>query len=269
MACPSRPTSCWEKPSGSARGHLQLQPDQVQGRPAAPGRALGRAGHHDDGLGDRVLDLQPGVHLEEVRLAGAPVGVRVEQELDGAGVHVAHVPGERDGRLGDHAAYVVADGRGGCLLQHLLVPALGGAVALVQVHDVAVGVGEDLHLDVAPVLDVPLDQQGVVAERGERLALGRGHRLGELGLGAHDAHALAATAGRGLDQHRERHLAEAVGAVARDGPAGHHGDTGLDGDLAGGVLAAHPVHHLADGPTNVSPASSTARAKAARSERKP
>ena len=30
-----------------------------------------RAGHHDDRLGDRVLDLQAGVHLEEVDLAGS------------------------------------------------------------------------------------------------------------------------------------------------------------------------------------------------------
>ena len=33
-----------------------------------------------DGLGDRVLDLEPGVHLQEVGL----VGLGVEQELDGA-----------------------------------------------------------------------------------------------------------------------------------------------------------------------------------------
>ena len=39
------------------------------------------AGHH---LGDRMLDLQARVHLEEVERA-----VVVEQELDGAGVGVA------------------------------------------------------------------------------------------------------------------------------------------------------------------------------------
>jgi len=32
-----------------------------------------------------------------------------------------------------------------------------------------VRVGEDLHLDVAAVLDVPLEQHGVVAERREHL----------------------------------------------------------------------------------------------------
>ncbi len=39
------------------------------------------AGHH---LGDRMLDLQPRVHLEEIEAA-----VLVEQELDRAGVGVA------------------------------------------------------------------------------------------------------------------------------------------------------------------------------------
>ena len=43
--------------------------------------------------------------------------------------------------------------------------ALGGAVALEEVHDVAVAVAEHLDLDVPAVLDVLLDQHGVVAER--------------------------------------------------------------------------------------------------------
>src|SRR5450759_1201605 len=47
-----------------------------------------------DGLGDRVLDLHPRVHLHEVE----PV-VRVEQELDGAGVDVAHGADRLERRL--------------------------------------------------------------------------------------------------------------------------------------------------------------------------
>ena len=51
--------------------------------------------------------------------------------------------------------------------------ALRRAVALEEVHDVAVGVGEDLHLDVAAALDVLLDQHGVVAERARAPRAGR------------------------------------------------------------------------------------------------
>ena len=50
-----------------ARGDAQLQLDEVEA---------------DDHLGDRVLDLQAGVHLEEEELAV------LEEELDGAGVDV-------------------------------------------------------------------------------------------------------------------------------------------------------------------------------------
>ena len=69
-----------------AGGDAQLRLDQVD------------AG---DGFGDRMLDLDAGVHLDEVELA-----VFVHQELDGAGVLVADV--------GEAAAQGAAD-----LLAHL------------------------------------------------------------------------------------------------------------------------------------------------------
>ena len=123
------------------------------------------------------------------------------------------------------------------------MPALGRAVALEEVHDVAVGVPHDLHLDVAAGLDVLLHQDGVVAERRARLALGGGEALGVDGGAAHDTHALAAAAGRGLDQHGVgeggRVVVEVVGR--------HDRHPGGDRDLAGGVLAAHRVHHLGAG----------------------
>ena len=190
----------------------------------------------DDLLGDRVLDLEAGVHLEEVELAGRVV----EQELDGAGVGVAALLGQRDGRRRDRRALLLADRRGGRLLQHLLVPALGGAVALEEVQHGAVGVAHDLHLDVAAGLDVLLDQDRVVAERRPRLALRRGEGLVVVAGAPHDAHPLAAAAGGGLDQHRvgEGRRVVVEGVRRHDRHAGRHRD------LAGGVLAAHRVHHV-------------------------
>ena len=94
---------------------------------------------------------------------------------------------------------LVADGRGGLhrhraermarlvgksgrrrLLDHLLMPALHRAVALEEMHDIAVPVGEDLHLDVARRLDVALKQHLVVAEGGKRLALRARQRVVEV-----------------------------------------------------------------------------------------
>ncbi len=102
------------------------------------------------------------------------------------------------------------------------------------------GVGQDLHLDVPPGLDVLLDEQSVVPEGVARLARGRRGRRGVLVGGADDAHPLAAAPGRRLDQHRE-------GEGRRVGVHGvrrHHRDAGRHRDLAGVVLAAHPLHHL-------------------------
>ena len=81
--------------------------------------------------------------------------------------------------------------------------ALDGAVALEEVQATAVRVGEDLDLDVARPRQVLLDQHVIVGERGLGLALGAGQRLGEFGHILDHAHALAAAAGRRLDQHRK------------------------------------------------------------------
>ena len=79
-------------------------------------------------LGDGVLDLEAGVHLEEPELA-----VLVE-ELDGAGVVVAARLGDLDGRLAHGLAGLGGEGRRRALLDQLLVAALGRAVALADPH---------------------------------------------------------------------------------------------------------------------------------------
>ena len=105
---------------------------------------------------------------------------RIDDELDGAGADVADRAAERDRGLAHRgAARVVERGRRR-LLDDLLVAALDRALALPQVHDVAVRVAEDLDLDVARPLDVALEQQRVVAERDSRLAARALDRLGEL-----------------------------------------------------------------------------------------
>ena len=88
------------------------------------------------------------------------------------------------------------------LLEHLLVAALHAAVALEQVHGVAVCVGEHLQLDVAGLLQVPLDEDAVVAEACDGFALAGVHAVAEAVGGSDDAHALAAAAQHCLDHHR-------------------------------------------------------------------
>ena len=148
-----------------------------------------------DLLGHGVLDLDPRVHLDEVVVA-----LGAEQELHGAGVAVADL-GREPHRVGAHplADVGVEVGRRGDL-DDLLVPPLDRAVALEEVDHVALGVGEDLHLDVPRVDHGLLDEDGRVAERALGLAHAGVDRVLEVLLLVHLAHAASATAGDGLDE---------------------------------------------------------------------
>ena len=153
-----------------------------------------------DGLGHRVLDLQAGVHLEEV-----PGAVGAEQELDRAG---ARVPG-RARRARRPAAPSAA--------RSSASTAGEGASSRIfwwrrwseqsrsprWTHG-AVGVGEDLHLDVAGAVDQPLEVDAAVAERGARPPAGPPRcASGERRRRAHGAHAAPAAARGGLHEQRE------------------------------------------------------------------
>ena len=82
------------------------------------------------------------------------------------------------------------------------------AFAFVEVDHLAVRIAEDLDLDVPRLLDVAFEQHAITAEGVARLALAAFEVRQEFGAGAHDAHALAAAAMRGLDHQR---IADRVG----------------------------------------------------------
>ena len=153
-----------------------------------------------------MLDLQPRVHLDEVELA-VPV-----QELEGPRAAVADLAARRDASRPHRLAHLRVDTGSRRFLEHLLVPALHRAVALAEMHDVAVGVGEDLELDVPRFFKIFLDVDGIVAERRAGLGAGERHRVEQRRLRMDDAHpAPAATAGR-LHDHR---IADVAGNAQR------------------------------------------------------
>ena len=121
-------------------------------------------------LGDRVLDLEPGVDLEE----GEQPLVGLVEELDGAGVLVPGGGGQPHGGGTEIAILLGGERRAVRLLDHLLVAALEAAVADAHRPHRAVGVADDLHLDVAGAGDDTFDEHGRIAER--LLALGAGAR---------------------------------------------------------------------------------------------
>ena len=113
------------------------------------------------------------ISMNQMRSARRPVR-GVGDELDRAGAFVADRLGGAHGRGADRLARGRVHARRGRLLDHLLVAALQRAVALEQVDDVAVGVAEHLHLDVARAGDVLLQQHPIVAEGRRGLAPRRG-----------------------------------------------------------------------------------------------
>ena len=158
-----------------------------------------------DELGDRVLDLDAAVQLEEVEVAA------VEHELGRAGARVADRAREAHGRIAHRRAEQRIERRRRRFLEHLLVPPLDRALALAERDHVAVRVAEQLDLDVPRPLDVALCEHAVVAERRLRLAPRRLERVRQLVVRAHDAHAAPAAAGRRLEEQREPELLRLAG----------------------------------------------------------
>ena len=150
---------------------------------------------------------------------------------------------------------------------------LDRAVALAEVDDVPVVVGEDLHLDMTRIVEIPLDVHRRVGE--VRLTFPpRGLvRSLDLVLGARDLETLAATPRGRLDRDRIADLP----AVARTC------STSVAGSVAPGMIGTpaacmrsraaifDPIASIASGggPIQTSPASPTCRAKAAFSARNP
>ena len=97
----------------------------------------------------------------------------VDEALDRSRADVADRPGGGDGHRAHALAERIVDGRGRSLLDHLLVAALEGAVALPEVDDRAVAIGQHLDLDVPRIVDVALDVDRAVGEVRLSLALGR------------------------------------------------------------------------------------------------
>ncbi len=196
-----------------------------------------------DLLADRVLDLEPRVHLHEVEGLVAP-----EQALDRARVAVARRAHGTERGVVERAPRLLAEERRGRLLEQLLVPALDAALALADDQRAARTVAHHLHLDVVRVDDDLLQVQPAVAER--RLGLGRGRRVGRLELRrlGDRAHAAPAAARGRLEQHRIADLAGDPAGLVHAGQAalgaGHERHAGrAHGALGEGLVAQH-LHRL-------------------------
>mmetsp|Transcript_41879 Transcript_41879/g.72734 ORF Transcript_41879/g.72734 Transcript_41879/m.72734 type:complete len:797 (+) Transcript_41879:128-2518(+) len=199
-----------------------------------------------DQLGDGVLHLQSGVHLQEVKVL-----LGVGKHLHGTGGAVVGGLAQQDGLLLHQTAGGRGQQAGRRLLHHLLVAALHRALSLGKSHDIAEGIGDDLDLDVVGVLDESLDQHAVIAEGALGLGLTQSKALSGLLVVVRHTHALASTASRSLQHHRVAHLVgkgdrmvlvSDLALVAGDDEA-----SGVLGDLLGRQLVTHSMHGATGG----------------------
>ena len=192
--------------SSTTQGQPVLRdPDLLQGLPGGDAQ-LGRDQIDvGDLLGHRVLDLDARIHLDEHMLTGTLTG-GVHQELHGSGILITHLLGELHRipvqRLPDGIIQV----RGRSDLHDLLMTTLQGAVALEQVHHIALPIGQDLDLDVARPQHRLLQEHRRITEG--RLSLPHCRREGLLQRRGHfdPSHATPASPGHGLDEDREADL---------------------------------------------------------------
>src|SRR5450755_3539344 len=164
-----------------------------------------------------MLDLDPGVHLDEEQLAA----VGIDEELDCAGAAVANRLAQGDRCLAQAAPSLRRQPRGGRLLTDLLASALERALALEEVN-AAITVSQHLNLDVPCGRDVALDIEPSVVERGRGLARGEAEARSQARLVHGDPDAAPSPASRrfqsdgiaNLARHADRSLDVVDGAVA-------------------------------------------------------
>ena len=221
-----------------------------------------------DHLGDRVLDLHPGVDLEERELAA----IEIDEELDRPRPAVVEPAAECDCGVGESFAEIVGHGGGRCLLDELLEAALRRAVPVAEVDDVAVLIAEQLHLDVPGVLDVPLHVHAPVPERGLGLARCRREPRREFARTVDADHPASAAPGGGLEEDR---VTDVAGDRQRGGGAATASEPAPIGTPAARATrrasTLSPPRRIvsAVGPTKIRPWASHASASSARSDRKP
>lgn len=223
------------------------------------------AGHD---LSDWVLNLHTGVDLEE-----GDGAVLRDYVLHGSSAGVTHLGADGAGALVDAGALFVAKCWGRGFFDELLEAALRGTIAGAKHGDVAVGIGEDLRLDVARVGQ-------------ELLHVALGAAEGLLGLAScrvegrlnvfqvfHDLQTASAATISCLDGNRQTVLfSEGAGllpVVDGVGGARSQGAPTSSATRRAAILSPSSSMDSGVGPIQVRPALATARAKSAFSERKP
>ena len=190
-----------------------------------------------DQLGDRVLDLEARVHLQEVEAARRAV----EQELERAGADVADRRAPRAPRPRPSRARISSSMRRATASPRSPSGGAAGSSSRARTGGPRCrAVAEDLDLDVARPHDRLLEVDRVVAERASAPRAARpSSAASSLSSLVDEAHALAAAAGRRLQHHRVADL-RAAAALASAGA----GEAVPPGPLSPGTTGTPARLHL-------------------------
>ncbi len=178
-----------------------------------------------DLLGDWMLDLEARVDFEEIEIV-----VRINEEFDGAGVDVTAGAGQAHSGIAHFLAQIGRhDGRRG-FLDHFLVAALHGALALAERDDAAVRVSENLNFDVAGFFQVFFEIQARIAEGVHGFGRSVAPSGRKFGIVGHETHPFSATARDGFEQNGIAHVLRErrrvfwiLDGIDRAGNGGHVG----------------------------------------------
>ena len=205
------------------RGHLNLLFDKIASI---------------DFLGDRMLDLDAGVHLHEIEMT-----VIVHEKLDRARIRVSNVLRQFDRRGAHSSAQFGRHERGGTLLDDLLIAALDRTIAFPEMNDAAMFVCENLKFNMVRVDDKLFNIDGGIVEGLIRFEARGMVALHEAPFVTGDAHPAAPAAGDRLDHDGKADFSSDLDGffLAVDGSiaAWRNRHSGLASALAGGILVAH------------------------------
>ena len=194
-------------------------------------------------LGDAMLNLQAGVHFQEVEL----VAVGVVDKFDGAGVAVVDAGQQLFSGGVQLAAYRVAQVRCRAFFHDFLVAALAGAVAFTECQRVALAVGKHLHLNVAGAGDEFLQEHAVVGKVAGAKALDAVEGADQFVFAVAQLHADTAATGGALEHDRiadTRGFCLGCRQIGQQIGARQQRHIGLLGQLAGAVLETEGEHLL-------------------------
>ena len=156
-------------------------------------------------FGDRMFDLNAGVHLEEMEGA-----VILHEEFDRPCPDVIHRLCGGDGSLSHALTLFVVDDRARRLFEHLLMAALDAALSLAQVNGGAVCVGQDLYFDVTRPPQQAFEVHTSVAKGCDGFAPCPAYGLIETVGRFNGAHALSTAACAGLQQQGESNTCRGI-----------------------------------------------------------